>query len=361
MNKRVMVAMSGGVDSSVAALLLKEQGYDVVGVTMCFNIRSDCRRRPGCCGPQAIADARKVARDLKIRHYVLPFSKELEENVVLDFINEYLSGRTPNPCVRCNQSLKFGLLLSKASAMGFFRLATGHYARIEKQGLAWRLKKGVDRKKDQSYFLCQVNRSCLRYVLFPLGSLTKEETRRIAAKKGLPVADKKGSQEICFIPGNDYRAFLKQRLNAACYRPGDIVDTKGSVLGRHNGIFNYTIGQREGLGISGGSPLYVNRLDEDKNRVIVGGKDEVYSACLFADELNTLVPGNFKKIQRVEVKIRYNHPQTAATAFPLRGRRLKVEFERPQPAVTPGQFAAFYDGDFVTGGAKIIENNGDGR
>ncbi|MFA5038083.1 MAG: tRNA 2-thiouridine(34) synthase MnmA [Candidatus Omnitrophota bacterium] len=357
MKKKVMVAMSGGVDSSVAALLLREEGFDVVGVTMCFDIAAEKGRRPGCCGPSGIQDARRVARDLKIPHYVLPYGRLLEEKVVLDFISEYISGRTPNPCVRCNQHLKFGHLLAKARVMGLSHLATGHYARLEKSGSSLILKKGVDRKKDQSYFLCCVRAADLRRVLLPLGGMTKEEVRAVARKKGLPVAEKPGSQEICFIPGNDYRAFLKGRLNAACFRSGDVVDRSGKVLGRHKGVFHFTIGQREGLGISAPYPLYVSRLDEKNNRVIVGPKEEVFSSVLVAGELNSFASGNFKKITRVEAKIRYNHPQVPARLTPLTGKKIKVKFEVAQPAVTPGQFVVLYRGDIVLGGAKILENS----
>ena len=349
-----MVAMSGGVDSSAAALLLKEEGFDVVGVTMCFDIVQAGSRRPSCCGPRGIEDAKKVCRDLKIPHYVLPFGPVLEEEVILDFIHEYLSGRTPNPCIRCNQYLKFGHLLRKARAMGFAGLATGHYARREKHGRDIFLKKGVDEKKDQSYFLCQVRRQDLKDIFFPIGGMTKDEVRAYARRKGLSVCDKPGSQEICFIPSNDYRSFLNSRLNAACYRTGDIVDRSGKVLGQHRGVFQFTIGQREGLGIAAPHPLYVIALDEKTNRVFVGPKTEVFHKTLLASELNILSPGNFKKVQHLEAKIRYNHPQAAARVTPLANKRVHVVFDVPQPAVTPGQFVVFYKGDVVLGGAKII-------
>ncbi len=360
-NKKVMVAMSGGVDSSVSALLLKDQGYDVIGVTMCFsaageNVMTSERRRPSCCGLEGIEDAKKVAEQLSIPHYVLNFGKELEEVVIQDFILEYISGRTPNPCVRCNQYLKFSSLLLKAKSLGIDQLATGHFARIEKKGRSYFLKKGIDPKKDQSYFLCQVLPKQLPHIIFPVGNMTKEEVRALAFKRGLYVADKPASQEICFIPENDYRTFLKERLNKAYFKEGDIVDERGEVLGHHKGIFHFTIGQREGLGISSTEALYVVKLDEAHNRVVVGHKKDVYAKSLVAIEPNILAPHFFKKTTSVQVKIRYNHPEATARVTFLSPHKLKVDFLKPQAAITPGQFIVFYKGDVVLGGAKIIES-----
>ncbi|MFA5314316.1 MAG: tRNA 2-thiouridine(34) synthase MnmA [Candidatus Omnitrophota bacterium] len=370
MAKKVMVAMSGGVDSSVAALILKEQGYDVIGVTMCFSLSRRPAdgvpgRRPACCGLEGIEDARRVARDIGIPHYVLNFARDLEEMVILDFVSEYISGRTPNPCVRCNQHLKFGRLLHKARALGVSKVATGHYARVEKEGKAHVLKKGIDQKKDQSYFLCLVKRQDLPRILFPLGCMTKEEVRRVALKKGLSVADKPGSQEICFVPGNDYRAFLKERLNRACFRPGAIVDISGKVLGGHRGIFNYTVGQREGLGISAVHPLYVVRLDEKENKVVVGPREALFSRSLVAVGPNWLCARfarfarNFEKNRHLEAKIRYNQPQVPARISRLTRARLEVVFPEAQRAVTPGQFIVFYTNDVVLGGARIEQGKAD--
>ncbi len=371
MNKKVMVGMSGGVDSSVAALLLKDAGHEVVGVTMCFSLSagprlrreasrqsplaSDIRKRPSCCGIEGIEDAKKVAQQIGIPHYVLNFGKDLEEAVVLDFISEYISGRTPNPCVRCNQYLKFGALLKKAIAFECDHVATGHFARVEKKDRTFFLKKGADPKKDQSYFLCEVAPGHLSRILFPVGDMTKEEVRDIAKSRGLYVADKSASQDVCFIPDNDYRAFLKSRLNKAYFKKGDVVDTKGNCLGHHEGIFNFTLGQREGLGISAPHPLYVVKLSQKHNRVVVGKKDEVFSNSLIAIEPNFFVKGAIKKSTLVYAKIRYNHKAAKAKATILSKGKLRVDFAEPQAAITPGQFVVLYKGDTVLCGAKIIE------
>jgi len=362
--------MSGGVDSSVAAILLKEQGFAVTGVTMCFstagarlpdgqgpvyggNTPSGKGRRPSCCGREGIEDARRVARQLDIRHYVLSFGKALEREVVRDFVREYTSGRTPNPCVRCNQYLKFGRLLAKARAMGIPYLATGHYARIMKRGRAYLLRKGQDGRKDQSYFLCQIPKKELGRILLPLGGLTKDEVRGIARRHGLSVADKPGSQEVCFIPDNDYRGFLRDRLGAAYSKPGDIVDTQGKVLGRHKGILNFTLGQRGGLGIAAPHPLYVVNIDPKRHRLTVGPKQGVFRSGFEADEVNILDREALNKRRLLKAKIRYNHPEAPLRIASVTKTKLKATFREAQSAITPGQFAVLYKGDTVVAGSRI--------
>jgi tRNA-specific 2-thiouridylase len=360
MKKRVLVAMSGGVDSSVAAALLKEQGYEVIGITMCFsaeggsasggNLADTKRKRPGCCNPQAIEDARRVAHQLDIRHYVVNMQKVLIEHVVKDFCQQYFLGRTPNPCVRCNQYIKFDCLLKNALALDAKFLATGHYARIIKSKAGSQLKKARDLSKDQSYFLYRLNQKQLKHTLFPLGNYTKDRVRRIARKLKLPVANKLSSQEICFLPGNDYRKFLQLFGNKEI-KPGLIVDTQGNVLGQHKGIPYYTIGQREGLGIAKGYPLYITKIDCKNNRITVGIKEEVYKSVFLIKEPHFILR-HIKKEVAVRVRIRYNHKDALAAVMPFRNK-IKVKFLKPQFAITPGQSAVFYNKDNVLGGGII--------
>lgn len=375
MGKRVVVAMSGGVDSSVAAALLKEQSYEVVGITMCFpayggsasggNLLDAKAKRPTCCGSQGIEDARRVAYKLGIRHYVLNMQKPLEEYVISDFCQEYLRGRTPNPCVRCNQYLKFDSLLKKALSLGAKFLATGHYAKIkEVQGAGFRaqgylLKKAKDKIKDQSYFLYRLTQRQLKYILFPLAGYTKKEVRGLAEEFGLPTAQKPGSQEICFLPDTDYRGFLIHRLHRlkdtdyTDLKPGDIIDTQGNILGQHKGIPFYTVGQREGLGIAKGYPIYVIKIDAENNRIIVGRKEEALAREFLVKEPHFIFKPIKKKIV-ARVKIRYNHKESQAQ-IGVCGKQLKVCFRKPQFAITPGQSAVFYDKDVVLGGGIIDE------
>jgi len=361
MKERIVVAMSGGVDSSVAAALLKSQGYEVIGITMCFsdfggNFPDSATKRPTCCGIQGIEDARRVAHKLGIKHYVLNFSKVLEERVIKEFCREYLKGRTPNPCVRCNQYIKFDALLKKAFSLDAKYLATGHYARIEKiQGPRpkaenYLLKKGKDKIKDQSYFLYRLSQNQLKAILFPLGNYTKDQVRNIAREFALPVADKLASQEICFLPGADYRRFLKAQINTDI-KPGPVVDKENNILGQHKGIAFYTIGQREGLGIARGYPVYVIRINPKNNCIIVGKKEDVYAdEFLLRDTHFILTP--IKKKVVLGVRIRYNHAEAPARLIFLK-HKIKVKFRKPQFAVTPGQSAVFYDKDIVLGGGII--------
>jgi len=347
MTKRVVVAMSGGVDSSVAAALLQAQGWEVIGITMCFNLPDVVTKKPRCCGLQGIEDARRVAHKLGIKHYVLNMQKALEEKVIRDFCLQYSRGLTPNPCVNCNQYIKFDALLKKALGLGAEYLATGHYARIEK----YILKKAKDSKKDQSYFLYRLTQDKLKHILFPLGNYTKPQVRELAKKFSLPVAEKKESQEICFLPKDDYRLFLKERLPQAKIIPGPVVNKQGKPLGQHKGVAFYTIGQREGLGIAVGQPVYIIKIDAKKNLLVVGSKEEALSQEFLVKDL-TFTGNPVKKKFALQVKIRYNHLQSPAELFPF-GKKLKVRFKIPQFAITPGQSAVFYAKDKVVGGGII--------
>ncbi len=360
MDNRVAVAMSGGVDSSVAAALLQKNGHEVIGVTMSFDIAEPVlgSNKPFCCGMQGVQDARAAAEKLGIKHYVFNMRKELEERVIRGFCLEYLRGKTPNPCVQCNQQVKFKALLNKALSLGAAYLATGHYARIaaSRQSLVtskhYLLKKAKDKHKDQSYFLYGLNQRQLKHLLFPLGNYTKDKVRKLAQEFELPSAGKLDSQEICFLPQIDYREFLKARLEEnSSMEPGDIVDKKGNILGRHKGVAFYTIGQREGLGIALGCPVYVIKIDAKHNRIILGKKTEAFAReCLV--KKNHFIFKTIKKKTMLRVKIRYNHKGALAEIIPLDGK-IKLRFKTPQFAITPGQSAVFYDKDEVFGGGII--------
>jgi tRNA-uridine 2-sulfurtransferase len=347
MKKKVMVAMSGGVDSSVAAYLLVKEGYTVVGVTMCLGVNRADEKKPACCGPREIDDARHVCRVLDIPHYVLDFSGFLQEKVIDNFIAEYAAGRTPNPCIRCNRYLKFGALFKNARAMGFPYLATGHYAATGTYKKQPVIKKPADARKDQTYFLYAVPRIALKSIMMPLGPYTKDQVRQIARTAKLPVADKPQSQDICFIPGKDYKAFLEAR-GYRC-EPGEIVDRSGKVLGRHKGIVSYTIGQRGGLGISSASGLHVLDIDVKNNRLIVGERTYLKAAGLVASQVNTHVSA---LPRRASAKIRYGHPAVPA-AVTLSGSKLTVVFDDAQESITPGQSVVLYDRNVLLGGGII--------
>ncbi len=365
MKERVVVAMSGGVDSSVAAALLKKQGYEVIGITMCFNLPDSTTGKPTCCGIQGIEDARRVAQSIGVKHYVLNFSKVLKEKVIKDFSREYLKGRTPNPCVRCNQYIKFDALLKKALSLDAKYLATGHYARIVKARYSllttrYYLRKAKDLNKDQSYFLYRLNQRQLRHALFPLGNYTKTQVRQLAKEFALPVADKIASQEICFLPDADYRGFLKAQTSAAGgsafggktdIKPGPVVDKKNNILGQHKGIAFYTIGQREGLGIAMGYPVYVMKINSRNNCITVGAKEDIYVKEFLVRSVHFV--GRFsKKKVALKVRIRYNHSEALARIKFFKNSA-KITFKQPQFAVTPGQSAVFYDKDTVLGGGVI--------
>jgi tRNA-uridine 2-sulfurtransferase len=347
--KKVAVAMSGGVDSAVAALLLRDSGHEVVGVTMCLGVVPAEGERVKCCGPEEVEDARSICEALGIRHCVVDFATDLEEKVIAPFIAEYLRGRTPNPCVVCNRAIKFGSLLRKALAWGFDGLATGHYARIESDGGGYLLKMPKDRRKDQTYFLHAIPKEALPRVLFPLAGYTKDEVRGIAEQAGLSVFDKKESQDICFISEEGQEAFLQGR--GVLLEPGEIVDREGRVLGRHRGIACYTVGQRGGLGISSPTPLYVLAIDATLSRLVVGEKGDLRSESLVADQVNCLVD-SFP--EEAWAKIRYAH-RGARCRIDQNGDCLTVRFAEPQEAVAPGQSVVLYDGATVLGGAIIQE------
>jgi tRNA-specific 2-thiouridylase len=354
--QRVLLGMSGGVDSSVAGYLLREQGYDVVGVTMKV-WPQDCisRAEDKCCGPQAIADARGVAHSLGIPHYVVDEADQFERVVIDYFSSEYQAGRTPNPCVMCNEKLKFGSLWEKARALDCEYIATGHYAIIEHHEDRAVLRKGADRHKDQSYFLFSLRQPQLRRALTPLGSMGKPEIRAIARSLGLKVADKVDSQEICFVPGNDYRAFLRSHLGQTEFHRGGIYDLSGNFLAEHEGIEMFTIGQRKGLPGGSPKPRYVIDIDAANNRVIVGDAEDLLVEEFEIERVNWIreVDDRATTEARCDVKIRYSHPGAAATLIPLGQERALVRLDEPQKAVTPGQAAVCYDGDVVVAGGWI--------
>jgi len=351
-SRRVVVGMSGGVDSSVAAYLLKEQGWEVIGVTMKL-WPQDCmsRAEDKCCGPQAIADARGVAHALGVPHYVIDEAVPFERLVIDYFAEEYKAGRTPNPCVMCNEKLKFGNLWDKATGLGATYIATGHYAIVEHPPAeAPILRKGLDPKKDQSYFLFSLRGQQLARALFPLGSLTKEEIRSIARKLGLKVADKEDSQEICFVPGKDYKAFLRDR--GETFQPGGFYDMQGNHLGPHDGIELFTIGQRKGLPGGAGTPRYVIDIDAASGRVILGGEEDLLCEEFLVNRTNWHGEPPIKP-QRVLVKVRHGHTGDLVEVIAGENDTAVVRPLEPLRAVTPGQAAVFYDGDRVIGGGWI--------
>jgi tRNA-specific 2-thiouridylase len=354
---KVMLGMSGGVDSSVAAAVLIEQGYEVIGVTMQIwpDIQEERKQiEGGCCSLSAVDDARRVANKLGISYYVLNFRDVFQQKVIDYFTNEYLSGRTPNPCIACNRFVKFEALLTKAVSMGMDYIATGHYARVTHDDMTGRylLKKSATAEKDQTYVLYTMTRYQLERTLFPIGDFKKGQVRALAREYGLPVASKPDSQEICFVEDNDYGRFIAENTDADV-KPGYFTDKEGNVLGMHRGIIHYTVGQRKGLGISLGKPMYVAAIRPENNTVVLGDASDVFTSGLTASDPNFISIDELKDEMRVTAKIRYSAKEAPAIIRPLDGNRVEVVFDEPQRAITPGQAVVFYDGDTVVGGAVI--------
>lgn len=351
-NKKVAVAMSGGVDSSLVTLLLKEQGYHVFGITM---LLSDEGRDPQMEGdaPKFIADARRVADSLGIEHHVIDLREAFRQQVKDYFIGEYLRGRTPNPCVICNERIKFREIWSAAEKLGADFMATGHYAQVKYHEAAGRyvIEKGVDQRKDQSYALYRLPQNILSHLLLPLGGLTKAEVRSRAKEHGLAVADKPESQEICFIPNDDYKAFLRKWAPES-QKTGDIVNLAGDVLGRHDGVSFYTVGQRKGMGIAAPEPLYVVELKAAENQVVVGTAKDVFARGLVASDVTWMAMPTLDEPVDAVAKIRYGNRESTVRIYPD-GANVRVEFDQPVRAVTPGQSVVFYQGNTVLGGGII--------
>ena len=348
-DRRVVVAMSGGVDSSVAAAVLKADGYDVVGMTMIFSGSTNL-----CCSRDDLRDARHVAQLLNIPHYTLAVHEIFKKHVIDYFVSEYVKGRTPNPCAVCNPLIKFGDLLRKADTLSARYLATGHYAVLTQKSSGPRLllQRGRDREKDQSYFLARLSREALARTLFPLGKIDKRKIRAMAEKYDLPVARKQESQEVCFIPDGDVAAFIEQ-YSPGVMKSGSIVDRQGQRLGSHPGIGGITVGQRKGLGIAVGRPIYVTAIDPESNTVTVGEEGDLYGSVFIASDPHWISIDPPADPIRAWTHIRYRHPGAESTVLPLTNGSVEVRFDAPQKAITPGQLAVFYDGDTVLGSAWI--------
>ena len=348
---RVVVAMSGGVDSSVAAAFLKEKGYDVIGITMKLGDRNN-----RCCSYQDVQDARSVARHLGIPHYVISLHAPFKKHVVDYFVSEYVRGRTPNPCAVCNPTIKFGALLRKALSLNARLLATGHYARVTHDQASGRyiLYRGKERDKDQSYFLARLSQESLRHTLFPVGNFPKAKIRQLAERFGLFVSSKTESQEVCFIPDGDVAGFIEHQQGES-FPMGPIVDGSGRVMGTHRGIIGYTIGQRKGLGIAAGKPVYVTRIDAGSNTIVVGDWGDLYRKKFIGRDPHWISVSGLTEPLRVKTRIRYKHRPAWSELAPLEDDSVSVRFEKAQRAITPGQLAVFYDGDAVLGSAWIDE------
>lgn len=349
--------MSGGVDSSVAAYLLKEQGYDVIGVTMQIWQDEDiiCQaENGGCCGLSAVEDARRVASDLEIPYYVMNFKQEFKQNVIDYFIKEYLEGKTPNPCIACNRYVKWESLLKRSLEIGADFIATGHYARITRLSNGRiALQKSATAQKDQTYALYNLSQYQLEHTLMPVGEYTKDQIREIADKIGLKVANKPDSQEICFIPDHDYAKFINENSQKQI-EPGNFVTKEGKILGKHRGITHYTVGQRKGLNLSMGHPVFVLEIRPDTNEVVIGNGTQVFSDRLFAGNINFMALSGLEEEREVTAKIRYSHKGAACKIHRYQEDKIECIFTEPQRAITPGQAVVFYDGDIVLGGGTIL-------